>query len=277
MPFIQSLRDNKANVEVIITNSGDVMEDEGLRTALELLECDDRVMKIKLNEHQENARRPSFTVTVDPVEEEEFVELSFKTKGEDVETYSHELIDRIFSIPGFKVKVHDHIVKFKNATTSKIQFILRQSAEAAMDDPAIKIALNLLQNEERVKKINMKVAQLENLKAMKENTPSAIKSAIKKQMTRTSSILISFNVKGTREYANELTTELMRINGFESKLHQKKISAIRENKVKCAFAMYDEGHEDPEDDPVIREALELLHNDDKVYKLKTNKIPYFVQ
>ena len=143
---------HKAAIQIIVVYKGDNLEhDRSFKKAMELLKDEAGVSKIRLveldtgDQHQDT--------------QQEYVELSFKTKGPKVETFSVGLVIRMMKNNAFKAKVHEKEVNVTGDEKAAITFILKQSADTAMDDPTIQEMLNLLQGQERVNKINLRVVE----------------------------------------------------------------------------------------------------------------------
>ena len=88
-------------------------------------------------------------------------ELTFNTVGHAVEIYSNALLDKMMNIPGFKRKVNEsniicHIIGYDEA---EIQIIINHR-DNIKNDPAIKLAMQLLKNEERVTNIKVNVKNI---------------------------------------------------------------------------------------------------------------------
>ena len=143
--------DNVGRIKLTLKTSTDTaMDIPAIETLLNLLQNEEKVRKFGLNEikvpkHDKHIRA-----------EHALLELQFKTNGEDIETYHEELLQRIMDVPGFEDKVlFDQSVESVNDCTGIIKFILRQSPEIVMDDPAITSVLDILQNEKRVRRMSL--------------------------------------------------------------------------------------------------------------------------
>ena len=92
-------------------------------------------------------------------------ELTFNTAGHAVEIYSNALLDKMMNIPGFKRKVNEsniicHIIGYDQYDEAEIQIIINHR-DKIKNDPAIKLAMQLLKKEERVTNIKVNVKNVE--------------------------------------------------------------------------------------------------------------------
>ena len=90
---------------------------------------------------------------------QEYLEVSFKTKGDNVFDSTMQLIDHIMGIPGCKERMHEQESNMINDRESKTTFILKKSLNDEMIDPSMEKILELLQNDNSVKAINLDVVQ----------------------------------------------------------------------------------------------------------------------
>ena len=89
---------------------------------------------------------------------QECVELTFATKGkgQDIEIAHEELLEQMMEVPGFKEKIHEQEIEVISEKKGQMTFILKQSADTALDDPAITEVVALLRADKRAKHYDMR-------------------------------------------------------------------------------------------------------------------------
>ena len=89
---------------------------------------------------------------------QECVELTFETKGkgQDIEIVHEELLEQMMDVPGFKEKIHEQEIEVISEKKGEMTFILKQSADTALDDPAITEVVALLRADKRAKHYDMR-------------------------------------------------------------------------------------------------------------------------
>ena len=254
-------------MKFILKQSADTaMDDPIVMAILDLLKKEVGVKRIGLKEIEDEA---TDSLEENEDEQQDLLKLEIKTKSKVIQVYHQELLRKIMNIPGFYAKLHHHKAEIISDEKGKITFLLKQSADTAMDDPVIKAVLEFLQNEDRVKRIGMnEVDPAENKKV----------ETVKQKPKLTQAVVISFSAKSenVREFAAELLKECEEIEYFKYKMYERKVSMIREDKVKFQFVMYHSG-ENAMEDPDMLAALSLFKDQENIRKLKVEAIPYFLE
>ena len=265
------ISNKKGKMKFILKQSDDAdMEDPAIKAVLELMEKEDKVKKIQMDVIEK--RMPELGDNEEEKQNEcyDLLKLEFNTKGQVIQVYHKELFEKIMDLPGFYEKVYDYKKKIISDQTGKMTFILKQSPDTAMDDPAMKAVLHLLKENDGVSEINMDDKNVPSSVPMTEIKP--------KQPKLTQAIMISFIAKGenVKEFADELMKEFEEIEYFKYKMYEKVITIMRKDKAKFQFVMYHSGAEAMKD-PDMLSAIEIIRAKERTKKLKVETIPYFTE
>lgn len=270
---------HKAAVQMIVAHKGDTLEkNRSFKKAMKLLKDEAGVSKIRLVEIDTGEQYQDL--------QQEYVELSFKTKGPKVETFSVGLVIRMMKDKAFKAKVHEKEVNVTGDEKAVITFILNQSADTAMDDLTIQKMLDLLQGQERVNKINLKV--VEDLVAkrksmhMKRVKRLSSRKFISHVTKRTQAVLLAFEVigQGAKQHGYKLIDQITDIKGFKNQIHGKKLKMVNAKKsgsnAQITMVICQKYGKDPLENPKIKAVRDMLMAEKMVRKVKVNMIPYFL-
>ena len=262
---IEIMNEKEGKVKIVIGHSGDddLTDSPAVKAAINLLQNEKRVRGLFVQE-ADGANAPETSKFEDNEEKEEWQEVlkvEFKTTGEDMESYHAELLKDIMKIPGLKEKIYSKDIEIISNHKGKMKFVLEQSIETAMDDPAIKMLFELLENEERIKKIKVKKTEPEKFESFNEE-----------EVEWQEIVRLKFETKGAviQVYHQELLRKIKDIPGFCQKIHDSKVDIVSADSGKMKF-MLKQAVDTAMDDPAIIAALDLLKSEERVCKLNLDE------
>ena len=214
--------------------------------------------------------------------EQELIELTFNTdaRGQDIKKVHLKIMDLLTAISGFKKKIHQSHVEIISDRKGKMKFLLKQSPETAMQNPAIKVVLHLLQNDKRINTINLD--QLErssnthkrhqsnhyhNSYQEKKKKQHSVSSKVHKETTRKFlELRIRTKGSGIDAYHRKLFKRAMKIPGFEAKVYDYEMKTISMVRGLMRFVLA-QSSGSAMDDPAICGVLGLLQSQERVDKI----------
>ena len=242
----------------------DLMDDPAIRKVMNILKNESRIHNINVNdENQDEESLP------DKKELQEMLELTFKTKNDDIENYHEQLMHVIMNIPGFAEKVHEKNVEVISENKGKMRFLLRQSVETAMDDPAIQAVLELLQAEGCVKGLNLDQSESIPTGAAQPVVQFEDESDSKEDVQDDGEweelVELGFKTEGEviQVYHEELLKKVMDVPGFYDLVHDYNVEIISDDKGKMNFVLKVSA-DTAMSHPAIKYVLDILQNERRV-------------
>ena len=219
--------------------------------------------------------QPLLSIIHEDVEWQDMTELTFTTntsdQHEDIKAYHQVILDKLFCVDGFNQLMCGNQIEFadENEQAGIIKFALKISIDAAMDDAAMCIVLEILQNENGVNEINMD-AMKSIARRRRQSThdfDEDMDSSDKHDWQPLMRLILTTNEdENGRRMHEELLRKMMDVPGFENMIFKQK-----NRKRKLKFVLKQSIH-NAMDNLTMRRILELVQTDEQVTKINMDEM-----
>ena len=268
-PKIKS--EKKGKMKFLLELSADIaMDNPIIVKILALLQKEERVKKIVFNQ------------TLIKKVKEEYVQLAFVTNATDqsIEVYNKKMMKKIMKIRGFKGMIHKKSTEIISEKKGKMIFVLKESADTAMDNPIIKSVLELLDNENveieiesdegNAPLLNAEIgSDVQNQRDVDEEEDDEQKESVTKHQEMMN---LTFETKGKviHVYHEELLRKILDASGFYELMYDYNIEVISDKKGKMKLTLK-HSVDTAMDHPAIKKVLNILKNEERVKNVNVDE------